>query len=68
MEDESIKSYIGRISEIFLGIKSYGGTKEEDEVVWNILKLTPPFKQVAQMIDLLIPCTYKFTKETLIGR
>lgn len=55
MGDESVRSYIGRILEIIAGIKAYGGTKEEDEVVWKILKtLTPPFRQVAQMIQLLI--------------
>ena len=48
MEDESIKIYIGGISKIVVGIWSRGGTKEEDEVKWKILKiLTPPFKQVA---------------------
>ena len=45
MEDEFIRSYIGRISEIIAGIWSHGGTKEEDEVIWKILKsLTSPFK------------------------
>ena len=49
MEDESIRSYGGRISYIFVGIKTCGGTKEENEVIWKILKsLTPPFKKVAQ--------------------
>ena len=64
MEDESIRIYTGRISDIIVGIKSHVSTKEEDEVVWKILKtLTLPFKQVAQMIQLLIPCTKEFTNE-----
>ena len=51
MEDESIRSYIGIILEIFARIWSHGGTKEEDEVIWKILKfLTPPLKPIAQMI------------------
>ena len=51
MKDESIRSYIGRISEIVVGIRSHGGTKYEDAVMWKILKsLTPPFKTVTQMI------------------
>ena len=45
MEDKSVKTNIGRILEITIGIKSQGGTKEDDEVIWKILKtLTPPFK------------------------
>ena len=32
MEDEPIWSYIGRISEIVVGIKSYGGAKEK---IWS---------------------------------
>ena len=48
MEDEFVRSYVGRISKIFVGIRSHGGTKSEDEVIWKILKsLTPPFKTVA---------------------
>ena len=48
MEDESIRSYIGRISEIVAGITSLDGMKSDDEVIWKILKiLTPPFKIVA---------------------
>ena len=51
MEDEYVRSYIGRISEIVVGIRSYEGTKLDDEVIWKILKsLSPPFKIVAQMI------------------
>ncbi|MDF3686464.1 hypothetical protein [Enterobacter hormaechei] len=47
MEDESIRTFVGRISEITVGIRSQGGTKEDDEVIWKILKtLTPPFKQI----------------------
>ena len=69
MEDESVRSYVGRISEIVARIRSHGGTKSKDEVIWKILKsLTPPFKIVAQMIQLMIPCTENFTKETLLGR
>ena len=51
MEDESIRSYVGRISEIVAGIISHGGTKSKDEVIWKILKsLTPPFKTITHMI------------------
>ena len=47
MEDESVRSYIGRISEIVAGIRSHGGTKLDDEVIWKILiSLTPPFKMI----------------------
>ena len=38
MEDESIRNYIGKISEIVVGIKSLGSTREEHDVVWKILK------------------------------
>ena len=38
MEDESIRTYIGRISKITIGIISQGGTREDDEVIWKILK------------------------------
>ena len=45
MEDESIRTYICRISKITIGTKTQGGTKEDDEVIWKILKtLTPLFK------------------------
>ena len=48
MEDEYASNYIGRISKIVVGIKSHGSMKEEDEVVWKILKsLKPPFKKVS---------------------
>ena len=51
MEDESIRTYVGRISKIIVGIRSQGGTKEDDEVIWKILKsLTPLFKSIVQMI------------------
>ena len=69
MEDESVRSYIGIIYEIVARIASLSGKKSDDEVVWKILKiLTSPFKIVAQMIQLMIPCTTNFTKETLLGR
>ena len=69
MEDEFVRSYVGRISEIFARITSHDVKKSNDEVIWKILKiLTPPFKSVAQMIQLMIPCTTNFTKETLLGR
>ena len=69
MEDESLRSYIGRIFEIVVGITSLGGEKYDDEVIQKILKsLTPPFKTITQMIQLMIPYTENFTKETLLGR
>ena len=47
MEDESIRTYIGRILENTIAIRSQGGTKKDDEVVWKIFKtLIPPFKKV----------------------
>ena len=67
IEDEPIRSYIGTISKIVVGIRSHGGTKLDDKVIWNILKiLTPPFKTITQMIQLMIPYIENFTKETLI--
>ena len=33
MEDDSIRSYIGKIFEIFAGIRSHGRTKLDDEVI-----------------------------------
>ena len=61
MEDESVRSYIGRISKIFAEIRYHGGTKLDDEVIWKILKiLTPPFKIITQMIQLMIPYTKNF--------
>ena len=33
MVDESVSSYIGRILEIVVGIRSHGGTKLDDEVI-----------------------------------
>ena len=69
MEDESIRINVGIIYNIVRGIISYGETQLEDEVIWKILKsLTPPFKTITQMIQLMIPCTKNFTKETLLGR
>jgi hypothetical protein len=45
MEDESIRTYIGRISEIIASIKAQGETKDDDEVICKILKtLTPLLK------------------------
>ena len=69
MEDEFLRSYVGRISEIVAGIKSHDRKKSDDEVIWKILKiLTPPFKKITQMIQLMIPCSENFTKETFLGR
>ena len=69
MEDEYLRAYIGWILEITTCIKSQGKIKEDDEVIWKILKsLTSPFKPTVQMIQLLISCTKDFTKETLLGR
>ena len=46
MEDEYVKRYIGRISQIVAGIRSHGGTKLDDELIWKILKiLTPSLRQ-----------------------
>ena len=68
MEDESVKSCIGKISKIVVGIKSCNRTKDEDKIIWNILKnLTPPFKKITQMIEKVIPCSKKFFRETLPG-
>lgn len=65
LEDETIKSYFARISKIVIGIRSCGGSKKEDEVVWQILKtLTPTYKQIAQMIEQVIPFTTNFIRET----
>ena len=69
MEDESIITYVGNLLEITTSIRSQGGTKQDDEVIWKILKiLMPTFMQAVQMIQLLISCTKYFTKETLLGR
>ena len=69
MEDESVRTYIDRILEITIGIRSQGGTKEYDEVIWKIFKtLSSPFMSVVHIIQLLISCTKDFTKETLFGR
>ena len=69
MEDESIRTYVGKIAQSNAGIGSQGGTKKDDEVIWKILKsLIPPSKLVVKMIQLLISCTKYFTKETLLGR
>ena len=38
LEDEFVRSYVGRIFEIVARIRSYGGTKLDDEVIWKILK------------------------------
>ena len=69
MEDESIRTYVGRILEFNVGIRSQGGTKEDDDVIWKILKsLTRSVKPTIQMIQFLISCTKGFTKETLLRR
>ena len=45
MEDEFVRTYVRRISKVTIGIRSQGGTKEDDEVMWKILKsLMLPFK------------------------
>ena len=52
MEDESVTSYFGRISEIVAEIKASDGKKDEDEIAWKILKnLTPTYKKTTQMIE-----------------
>ena len=69
MEDEYVRSYVGRIFEIVARIISYGGSNEEDEVMWKIVKtLTPLFNQIAQLIWLVMPRTKDFTKENFLGR
>lgn len=69
MEDESIKNYIGRISKIIASIRYLSGSKRDDEGIWKILKiLSPPSKKTTQMIQLVMPCTKGFTKETFLRR
>ena len=69
MEDESIRSYIGKMLEKFARIWSLARTEQDDEVICKIQKiLTPPFKQETEMIQLVMPCTKYFTKETLLRR
>ena len=69
MEDESMRTYICRISKIFAKIKAHGGNKDLDEIIWKILEsLRQPFKKTPLMIEKVIPCTKKFSKETLLGR
>ena len=51
MEDESVKSYVGKISKTIVGITSLDGTKFDDEVIWKIFKsMTLPFKTITKMI------------------
>ena len=67
MEDESVRTYASRIWEIIVEIKAYRGKKEEDEIIWKILKmLTPPFKKVAMMIEQVIPHVDKFLMQGLL--
>ena len=69
LEDELVRTCVGRIFQIVVGIKGCGGKKDDDKIIWKILKtLTPPFKQVAMMISQVIPCTDKFSKERLLAR
>ncbi len=69
MEGEFVRSYIGRILEIFIGISCLGGTEEDDEAIWKILEsLKSSFKQVSYMIQLVMPYNKYFAKETLLGR
>ena len=37
IEDEFVRTFVGRISEITASVKYQGGTKEDDEVIWKIL-------------------------------
>ena len=37
MEDESVRSYFDRISEIVAGIKACDEKKDDDEIVWKIV-------------------------------
>ena len=69
MEDELVRKYVSIIYKIVVGIKGCGGKKEDDEIIWNILKtLTPPFKHVAMMIEKVIPYAEFFSKEISLGR
>lgn len=69
MEDEHIRSSTIRISKMVERIKSCNGTKDEDEIIWIILKtLTPKFKKTTPMVKQVIPYLKKFTKEALLGR
>ena len=36
MEDELVRKYGGRVSEIVVGIKGCGGKKEYDDIIWKI--------------------------------
>ena len=69
LEDEIVRGYFSRISEVFIEIKNYGGEKFEDEVVWKILNtLTHSYKQEVHMIEHIIPCTLNFTRETILAK
>ena len=69
MEDESMRSFIRRIFEIFVQNNFCEGSKQDNEILWKILKTwTPPFNKVAKMINVLILYTKKFTREMFLGR
>ena len=59
MEDESIRCYIGRISNIVARIGSCEGTKSNDEIIWQILKsMRLHFKIVTSLIQNPIIVAY----------
>ena len=68
-EDETIRGYFGRISEIVVGIKSCAGVVTKDDTVWKIMKSLPlAYKNKIETIEEIIPISPNFTKETLLGK
>ena len=49
MEDEFVRTFLGKISKIATSIRSQGGTKEDDKVIWKILmRLSPLHHHLSQ--------------------
>ena len=68
-EDDSVRSYVERITKFVTCIKSFVGTISEDEVCYKILRsLTLTYDNKVNALEEAIPFIKDFNRETLIAK
>ncbi|GLJ13134.1 hypothetical protein SUGI_0205960 [Cryptomeria japonica] len=67
-DDENIHSYMDKVNDLVLSIRSVGGKIEEDEIVAKVLRSLPPtYKHKVAAIDEIRSVT-TVTRDVLVGK
>lgn len=68
-DDENVRAYVQRVTEVVTRIRNSRGTYTEEEVIAKILRsLTPVYNEKVQVVEEVIPITLNFNKEMLIAK